>query len=152
MSGKSLPATEGCCDGQNLPRLDVEERCLRHYLNFKYEGYLEVGIYPWMIWRNCSRMELLLVRMSLFLSAASPCWCFVNYRSGENTVHEAHRTGHSPSLKGPAPAQPGALVAFCVSPVSFPLCTGRGCHHILKQMLRFPLWHTKGQLPQPDGG
>lgn len=56
-------------------------------------------------------MELLLVRMELFLGPASPCRCFVNYRSRDKTVHEFH-VGHSPSLKNPAPAQPGALAAF----------------------------------------
>lgn len=92
------------------------------------------------------------MRMSLFLGAASPCWCFVNYRSRDNKVHEGHRMGHSPSLKSPAPAQPGALAAFCVSPVSFPLCTGRGCRPILKRILRFPSQHIKEQLPRPDSG
>lgn len=131
-------ATEGCCDEQNLPRLDLEERCLHHYLHFKYEECLEVYIFPCMSWGSCSGEEVLRMRMCLFLGAASPCWCFVNYRSRDNKVHEGHRMGHSPSLKSPAPAQPGALAAFCVSPVSFPLCTGRGCCPILKRILRFP--------------
>lgn len=111
-----------------------------------------VFVFPCVLWQSYSRTELLLVRMSLFVGAASPCWCFVNYRSRDETCVHGHRMGHSPSLKSPAAAQPGALAAFCVSPVSFPLCTDRGCHPILKRMLCFPSQHTKEQLPQPDSG
>lgn len=137
-------ATEGCCDGHNLPRLDLKERCLHHYLHFKYEGCTGVFFFPCMLWGSYSRMSL---------SAASSCWCFVNYRSRDETwVHECQRMAHSPSLKSPAPAQPGALAASCASPLSFPWCTGRGCHPILKRMLCFPSLHPKEQLPQPDSG
>lgn len=125
---------------------------LASYLHFQHEGCLEVYVSPCMLWGRYSRVELLLVRTSLFLGAASPCWCFGNDRSRDDTMHEGHRMGHSPSLKSPAPAQPGALAAFSVSPDSFPLSTGRGCHLILKRMLCFPFWHTKECLSWPDSG
>lgn len=111
-----------------------------------------VFVFPCVLWQSYSRTELLLGRMSLFVGAASPCWCFVNYRSRDETCVHGYRMGHSPSWKSPAAAQPGALAAFCVSPVSFPLCTDRGCHPILKRMPCFPSQHTKEQLPQPDSG
>lgn len=58
--------------------------------------------------------------------------------SRDDTLHEGHRTGRSPSLKSPAPAQPGALAASCLLSVPSPVCKGRGCHPALKSRLRFP--------------
>lgn len=64
-------ATEGRSDGWNLPRSDLEERRCITTLHLKYEGCLEVDVFLWVLWGSCSREELLLVRLSLFLGGTA---------------------------------------------------------------------------------
>lgn len=80
------------------------------------------------------------MRVSLLLGdvagAVSPCWSFANYKSRENTLHEGHRTGCSPSSKSPAGAWwPGGLLPL---PCLIPSAQGQRLPSHFKEQASFP--------------